>query len=1311
MTILLPAALAEVFSLLSGQKWPEGDEDKLYALGDGLTGVGQQFSDVSGNFNAAAGSVLANVGGAPANQFYDFAAQLQGNLPTMSQTAVDLGTMSRNMGAQVEYAKYMIIVQLVWLTYEIAQWMILLPEAVPLFIEAADLAVAAILRRLLASAAAGGVSMAVMDLAVQGIQKLKGDRSGINWATTLGSLEAGALGGALGGAVFTFGSKAIGAVAKSALSDSSVVKKLIGSVDDPTRMEGVISGLSTSEKVGLGAMSTGEKVGLGMTNGVTMSGTMSATFGGPDDMGLSMASGAAGMLTGERRGSAGADGGGGDLPPDLDMSRVDSAAAKLTTPPPVPDTLGATGIGTDTGVTDPTSPANSSTVSETSAPTSVSTIDSSGLPGLATTLVDARQPAGGSDAGTTGPQAPGTRGGAGTQVSGNRGGQTASGATGRGTIPAETGAAATGDAGGAVRETTPVGGGRGQIVTESAGAQESSGAGTTAVGHPTAGEPATAGGVSPSGGTAGSSTTGTHEVVGSVRTGQTGAAGTAGVQGAPREVTEPSMGAGTGQAGAPVVAGGGRGAPVTGGGSAGGEAGATGAHTVPAEAARTPGTSTESSGPAPSVTGVSRAGGPADTSVAPERGAGVDPAAASSPAPVRPPQETASSGVNDASGASGVNDTAVSRPRTSGPVEPVVTGGSRAARSSGLPGLDTRLVGQPAPGRDGTTGAAIGQREPAAQASPGTGGSIGDSRDTTAAGDSRGTTVAGGTRDAVGQVPEAQSSGRGSAGRTAGPVDEAVGENGAPRTTVESAGPGPVTEPPARPTRTESGPDAEGAPAPRDPVPTDPPRPAPTESTGPHPETRGFAVDPRAARGGGDSISTPSRPSRFPHEPVPAIEESANGHGIRVGDNGRGGVDERTLPPRTAGPIDDVAVSGSSRPLPDHGQASLRDIEPGQPAERAWSEANGLPDSEVAPRPDRHAAEDSGDGFVTSKPSSPENTPSTIESVSGVEPDVTEVSGAAPHIAAPFRAQDRSGDLTRPAEVPRPPGLRPTAIRLSDLVWDVNREVGRLTKETGDTESYLPTRAEIVRIYRGLDEWKRRGTSRDIGERIAQIHLTGSEFKLRGGVNYNLVPVGSWRHVVESHPAEVLWHFSDTDPRTILREGFTARDRRRGQLLVQMQRTNEPGPFISTSRNRELWAQALYFDDRPYRFEIHSGRNSDRTGIDMDATLRYAKGENEVAFTGRIDAAAVVSVYDRERNLTGYWNPGRNDIDWFPGDRQHGAASYRPPAPAAAPSVALPFSYGGYHPPSAPGGYSPYVVPAYNSGVYVRKKKWWKFWK
>ncbi|HET6500278.1 MAG TPA: hypothetical protein VFG87_05885, partial [Amycolatopsis sp.] len=876
MSIELPGGLAEVFSLLSGQKWPEGDEDKMSAMGDGLVGVGQQFSDVSGNFSAAAGAVLANVGGAPGNQFYDFAAQLQNSLPSMSQGAIDLGTMSRNMATQIEYAKYMIIATLAWLAYEIAQWAAFLPEAVPMFVEAADLAVAAILRRLLTAAVVGGVSMAGMDLAIQGIQKLKGDRSSIDWSTTLGSFESGVLGGALGGAVFTLGSKAIGAVAKSALSDTSVVKKLIDSADDPAKLESVTSGLSASDKIGLGLVSTTEKVGLGATNGVTMGGTMTAAFGGPDNVGLSMASGAAGMLTGERRGSAGADGGVPEPPSDLNLSGVDSAAAKLTTQTPVPTEV--TGI-------DPGTP---SANSDTAAGTSVSTTESGGLAGLTTTLVgEGRPQAGGTATGES--AAPTTAGGPGSGASGSPGGSaraTGGGATtepGAGTGDNPVAATATGTAG--QRSTAggaaPVGTGRDGGVTSAGGSQTSSGGGTTGAGHLTTGDGSGETGTSAYGTVVPVAGTGTHE--GPPASTETGAGGNVGAGGAPRDVTASPTG--TGQAQAATVAGGARSAPSAtteagggptaptdgapvGGGRAVPVEGGTG-ETVSAGGAPIGGSPTESSGPVPSVTGVSRGGDAAAVGATPETAAGANPAAASAGSSavsggsaVHPPAETTSGGATVS------RPVTESQPPTStsagarGP-QSVVPGGSRLAQPTGPPVPDAQRVDRSATGRDSITESTAEGTMAAAGGEPsGSGGAV--YRQAPPDGVTTVTGPAAGSRDLVGQAPEGRPTGSGS-GR---PVNEESGtgrtphaavESGngeAPDSALESAGPDPMAtpsarpEPPPRPTpaagpepsarptsdrpsRTEPASDTGRTPDPRDPAPTDPPRPGPMESTGP----------------------------------------------------------------------------------------------------------------------------------------------------------------------------------------------------------------------------------------------------------------------------------------------------------------------------------------------------------------------------------------------------------------------------------------------------------------------------------------------
>ncbi|HET6501768.1 MAG TPA: hypothetical protein VFG87_13495 [Amycolatopsis sp.] len=148
----------------------------------------------------------------------------------------------------------------------------------------------------------------------------------------------------------------------------------------------------------------------------------------------------------------------------------------------------------------------------------------------------------------------------------------------------------------------------------------------------------------------------------------------------------------------------------------------------------------------------------------------------------------------------------------------------------------------------------------------------------------------------------------------------------------------------------------------------------------------------------------------------------------------------------------------------------------------------------------------------------------------------------------------------------------------------------------------------------------------------------------------------------------------------------------------------------------------------------------------MDATLGFAKEEAEVAFTGGIDPAAVVSIYDRNKNLTGYRNPAQDKIDWVPGDRQYVRPDSGPGAPAASsekttggtqswgslstPSFvhpvhrpfglsSMPFSgYVSPHDPHHPsssvphaGASSPHGPPISFFGENSKKKKWWKFGK
>ena len=105
---------------------------------------------------------------------------------------------------QLEYSKYMILAQLIWMAEQIAEWTSTFfgAAAVPVIEAAGQIAVQSILRTLLEQIARSvGESVAAMvgmDVAIQTIQFLKGDRTHWDSSSTLGSLEMGALTGISG---------------------------------------------------------------------------------------------------------------------------------------------------------------------------------------------------------------------------------------------------------------------------------------------------------------------------------------------------------------------------------------------------------------------------------------------------------------------------------------------------------------------------------------------------------------------------------------------------------------------------------------------------------------------------------------------------------------------------------------------------------------------------------------------------------------------------------------------------------------------------------------------------------------------------------------------------------------------------------------------------------------------------------------------------------------------------------------------------------------------------------------------------------
>ncbi|MEE1782631.1 hypothetical protein PUR71_06800 [Streptomyces sp. SP17BM10] len=269
MSIDLPPEIAWVARLAVGQSWPKGDEDKLRALGAAWYDTAQQLDSITKEIGPATHGVLNSISGPVADQFHSFTQQLQTNLPQMAEAANQIGDLGDNTGVQVEYAKLMVLAQLIWLAYELSTLSFAAPEAIPAAITSARLIVQMILRRLLVSVISGVGFMVGMDALIQSIQiLLLHDRTKWDTDSTVQAVEGGAIGGAIGGIL----GGGLGAFAP----------KFAGSL------------------IG--------KLAVGGATGVLTTATMTAVFGGDADYTSAITSGLVGALGGGKHGRGGEEG-------------------------------------------------------------------------------------------------------------------------------------------------------------------------------------------------------------------------------------------------------------------------------------------------------------------------------------------------------------------------------------------------------------------------------------------------------------------------------------------------------------------------------------------------------------------------------------------------------------------------------------------------------------------------------------------------------------------------------------------------------------------------------------------------------------------------------------------------------------------------------------------------------------------------------------------------------------------------------------------------------------------------------------------
>lgn len=253
MSMMIPPELGSVARIAVGQDFPRGNEDKLAELGAVWNATAQELNQVLSELNPATAATFESLAGAPAEQFAQFVNELSSTLPVMATSAAQLGQMAEEIALEIEYAKYMIILQLAWMAAEIAYLSATLfgAAAIPAVITAGRFAVQTILRELFVAVVSSIVIQVGMDVAVQVIQFLKGDRTHWDANTTLSMFEMGALGGLVGGG--------LGQIMRHLAPEFT--KSFLGSL-----AHGALTGLGTTELSNLAFHADGD-LGLGTAAG------------------------------------------------------------------------------------------------------------------------------------------------------------------------------------------------------------------------------------------------------------------------------------------------------------------------------------------------------------------------------------------------------------------------------------------------------------------------------------------------------------------------------------------------------------------------------------------------------------------------------------------------------------------------------------------------------------------------------------------------------------------------------------------------------------------------------------------------------------------------------------------------------------------------------------------------------------------------------------------------------------------------------------------------------------------------------------
>ncbi|MFH8221107.1 hypothetical protein ACH4C2_15280 [Streptomyces sp. NPDC018057] len=221
--MLTPSPQAqELMKALTGMDWPSIDEDALREAAVRYEATAQDFDAIEQALDELARRINADFAGEAASRFAAYAALISGGDPSslaaMKEQTGNLAKAARETATDAEYAKWMILAQLIELIAELlflaaVWWVPFLGEAVAaetsLLETIVSMLVPKMIQGLVKSIALHTVMSAAlgvaMDSLIQGIQMGQGNRDHWDGKLTLQALEYGAVQGVIGGALSLVG--------------------------------------------------------------------------------------------------------------------------------------------------------------------------------------------------------------------------------------------------------------------------------------------------------------------------------------------------------------------------------------------------------------------------------------------------------------------------------------------------------------------------------------------------------------------------------------------------------------------------------------------------------------------------------------------------------------------------------------------------------------------------------------------------------------------------------------------------------------------------------------------------------------------------------------------------------------------------------------------------------------------------------------------------------------------------------------------------------------------------------------------------